>query len=488
MKRIKQYLSILIIAIIGGIVSVSLYKAFDNKNEGSFQVFDTAKMANYEIKKISIPDFDFVDVAELTTSTVVHIKTKVNQKREHSQSEERRRPSPFDFFEHFDFDAFSPPREGSGSGVIITSNGYIVTNNHVIDNADIIEITLFDNSVFRADVIGTDPNTDLALLKIEAVDLKPLRFGNSDNVRIGQWVLAVGNPFNLNSTVTAGIVSAKGRNINLLGGGSAIESFIQTDAAVNPGNSGGALINTKGELIGINTAIATRTGQYAGYSFAIPVNIVKKVVDDIMEFGEVQRGFIGVNIENVNAEIAGKLGLKNITGVYVAGLMEGGAAEKAGIKKEDVIVAIDEINIRSVPQLQEIVSSYRPGDKVNVTVVRGGKQKQFEIILRNRDGEVTLVTSDRERVRKLLGAEFEVVHEADKKNIEISHGAKITKLSNGKLKKAGVPEGFIISRINNNNIYTTADIYRIFTNHSGGVLIEGINPDGTKGYYGFGIE
>jgi Do/DeqQ family serine protease len=388
MTKIKQFFSTLGIAAIGGAISLGAYQFVTNDNEPSnTNPFADSKKVGYEIKNINIPTFDFAEVSALTTPTVVHIKVKAGVSE--SRGGRRARPSnPFDFFGE-EFDIPRGPSEGSGSGVIISDKGYIVTNNHVVADADEIEVVLNDKRSFKADVVGKDPNTDLALIKIQADGLSPVKIGNSDGVRVGEWVLAVGNPFNLNSTVTAGIVSAKGRNINLLGGNTAIESFIQTDAAVNPGNSGGALINSKGELIGINTAIASQTGSFAGYSFAVPVNIMNKVVKDFMEFGEVQRGFIGVQIREVDAELAKEKGLKEPKGVYVDALTPNGAADKAGIEKGDVIKSVDGKEINSVSSLQEYVGSHRPGDEVKVMLQRDGKDKEIGVILRNKDGKIT---------------------------------------------------------------------------------------------------
>jgi len=284
------------------------------------------------------------------------------------------------------------PGLSSGSGVIISPDGFIVTNNHVVDNASEIEVILYDNRSYEAEIIGTDPSTDLALIKVDERNLDFIKYGNSDDVKIGQWVLAVGNPFNLTSTVTAGIVSAKARNIGILRVENSlqIESFIQTDAAVNPGNSGGALVNLYGQLIGVNTAIATQTGSYSGYSFAIPVTLVKKVMDDLLEFGKVQRGLLGIRIADVNARLAEIEDLSVVKGVYVSQVNSNSAAEQAGIEPGDVIIKIDEVSVNNVAELQEIVARNRPGDKVTVHFIRNGKEKQTGAVLRNVDGNTTL--------------------------------------------------------------------------------------------------
>ena len=432
-----------------------------------------------------MPSFDFADVSEAVTPTVVHIKVKINPATSENDEKDQQQVIPFGPFGGFQFhNVPEGPEEASGSGVIISADGYIVTNNHVVKGADEIKVVLSDKKEYKADVVGTDPSTDIALIKIKADGLSPIKFGNSDNVRVGQWALAVGNPFNLTSTVTAGIISAKGRNIHLLSDKQSIESFIQTDAAVNPGNSGGALVNTQGELIGINTAIASQTGQYAGYSFAVPVNIVKKVVDDIKDYGEVQRGFIGVTIMDVDSKLADDKKLDKVAGVYVDGLMEGGAAEDAGIKKGDVILKADGKEVNSVPELQELVSSHKPGDKIDVLIDRNGKEKDIEVTLKNKDGKLGKVTSENTEIKKALGADFEMIGDGDKSKLKLDNGVKVASLGKGKLREAGIPEGFIITKIDRTAVFNANDIYRILADKKGGVLVEGYLPGGEKKYYG----
>ncbi|RYD77828.1 MAG: PDZ domain-containing protein, partial [Sphingobacteriales bacterium] len=360
---------------------------------------------------------------------------------------------------------------------------YIVTNSHVVKDANEIEVVLYDKRSFKADVIGVDPNTDMALIKINAEGLSPIKIGNSDEVRVGEWVLAVGNPFNLTSTVTAGIVSAKGRNIRLLGGGTAIESFIQTDAAVNPGNSGGALINSKGELVGINTAIATHTGQYEGYSFAVPVNIMKKVVEDFREFGEVQRGFLGVQIQDMTMKLAEEKGLDRPIGVLVEQLSEGGAASDAGIKKGDVITKVDGRIVNSVAELQEIVGRYRPGQEVKTTILRDKNEKELTVVLRNKDGKLGTVTSANSTLKKSIGASFENIKDADKSKLNIKNGVKVSAIDKGYFKNAQVPVGFIVTKVDKISVYSSSDIYKALDGKKGGILVEGYLPSGDKKYY-----
>lgn len=316
------------------------------------------------VSRSSIEPVNFTDAAEQSVGAVVHVMTTFRQQRYST------------IYEYF----FGTPRQqqapeamGSGSGVILSEDGYIVTNNHVIQNADEISVTLNDKRTFKARRVGTDPSTDIALLKIEAKDLPTLRFGNSDDLKVGEWVLAVGNPFNLTSTVTAGIVSAKARNINILQADMRIESFIQTDAAVNPGNSGGALVNTNGELIGINTAIASRTGSYAGYSFAVPSAIVEKVVADLREYGSVQRAVLGVQIADITSELQQRFNLSSLSGTLIAGVIQGSAADKAGLKPGDIITYVEGKPTNSVAEFQEIISRRRPGDEVTMQLLREKK-------------------------------------------------------------------------------------------------------------------
>ena len=426
---------------------------------------------------------DFKLAANNSLNSVVHINTETKRRK---LSEEEML-----FQQFYGSGNANRSQRGSGSGVIISKDGYIVTNNHVVENADYIKVILNDNREYKATVIGTDPSTDMAVLKIEESDLSPIVIGNSDEVEVGEWVLAVGNPFNLTSTVTAGIVSAKGRSINIMQNNSEnnifpIESFIQTDAAVNPGNSGGALVNAKGELIGINTAIASRTGSYSGYSFAVPVNIMKKVTTDMIKYGIVQRGFIGVGIQEMNQDLADKLEIGNTEGVFVNGLAEGGAAEEAGIRKGDVILKINSESIKSVPQLQEQVGRFNPGDKINVLVVRNGNEKSIPVTLRNHDGNTKMV--EKPKNDNLLGSSFVIPSETEMKRLRIANGVKIEKLGKGKLQKIGIKKGFIITRVDKQKVNSVEGLKKQLKKaEKEGVLIEGIYPNGIKAYYGIGM-
>ena len=362
-----------------------------------------------------------------------------------------------------------------------------------IADADELTVVLTDNRSYSAQVIGTDPTTDLALIKIDEEDLPFLSFANSDQVKIGEWVLAAGNPFSyLNSTVTAGIVSAKGRSIGILRNedGTSIESFIQTDAAVNPGNSGGALVDVDGNLIGINTAIASRTGNYVGYSFAVPSNIAKKVIEDLREYGAVQRGFLGVSIVGINAAVAKEFDLDLNQGVLVREVVEGGSAEEAGIEQGDIIVQVDEKRILRNSDLLSYIGRKRPGDQVNVVINRDGKEQSFEMTLKTRGGETKLVKAQRGEMFDQLGAEFKELTDEQLDELDISGGVQITKAFAGKLRQQGVKEGFVITRIANQPIRSLDDLREVLEDEQGGVLVEGIYPDepSEKQFYGIGLD
>lgn len=472
----RKSLSLLVLALLSGVTGAFVVKqteptrSISASQQASMPVNRTFTAANNSTT--GYPDFTYA--AEQTVHGVVHVKTYYAS-----------RMNSFDPFSLWGRPMNPQQQESSGSGVIITDDGFIITNNHVVENAEKVEVTLNDNRNFPAKVIGTDPSTDLALLKIEETKLPFIPYGNSDDLKVGEWVLAVGNPFNLTSTVTAGIVSAKGRNIGILPDQFKIESFIQTDAAVNPGNSGGALVNTRGELIGINSAIASNTGSYTGYSFAIPSNLVRKVIDDLAEFGNVQRGFIGVSIRDMDAKLAEEKGLKVTQGVYVSGLTEGGAAASAGITEGDIIVRVGEVAVNSTPQLQEQIGRFRPGDKVNLTVIRNGKEQPFILTLRNREGETNLVKN--EGPFNLLGATFENAGKEEKQRLGLQGGVKVTKLTSGKLLTSGVREGFIITSIDKKPVLNTEDLSNALKTKQGGVLLEGIYPNGLRAYYGFGL-
>jgi serine protease Do len=486
--NVKKVLGVLAIAIVGGLVALGVNKLFSSGSENqTFQDHQNAKFTLAE-KLADAPNLDFVSVAEVATPAVVHIKTTMKEVAGGSQQFR----SPFeDFFNGPMMPQQRGPQQATGSGVIIKKNGYIVTNNHVVENASKVEVVLDDKRTYIAEVMGTDPETDLALLKIEEDDLPFLNLGNSDALRVGEWVVAVGNPFNLTSTVTAGIVSAKGRNINLIrekGGDYAIENFIQTDAAVNPGNSGGALVNTAGELIGINTAIASQTGSFSGYSFAIPINLAKKIIKDLSDYGEVKRAILGVRIQDITQELADEKGLKDLNGVYIPSVAEGGAADKAGIKDGDVIIKINDIAVNKSSSLQEQISKYSPGEKVKIKLLRNGKEKEVEATLLSKDGEKEINTEVRREEKKVLGAEIENLSRDERLKLGVKNGVKVAKVGSGALKQKGIPTGFVITAIDKIPMYTTQDVEKALKDKSGAVLIEGVTANGDKEAYAIRLD
>ena len=488
-NNIKKIGSLLLVAIIGGLVALGLNKLVvpkSNETSEFFELHQNAKFTLAERMADTTLGGNFVLVSEVATPAVVHIKTMI------SSSNQMRQINPFEDF-------FGPgfgmpdqgPREASGSGVVIHSDGYIVTNNHVVEAADKVEVILNDKRSYIAEVLGVDPETDLALLKIEEENLPYLNLGNSDDLKIGEWVVAVGNPFNLTSTVTAGIVSAKGRNINLLrqqGGEYAIENFIQTDAAVNPGNSGGALVNTRGELIGINTAIASKTGSYSGYSFAIPINLAKKIITDLKDYGEVKRAILGVRIQDITQDLADEKGLKSLNGVFIPDVTDGGSADKAGVKSGDVILKIDDVFVNKSSDLQEQISQYHPGDKVSITLLRDNQEKVIEAELLSKTGEKEIVNDINREETKVLGAEIENISRDERLALKIRHGVKITKLGNGQLKSKGIPSGFVITHIDKMPMYSTSDVRKALKDKTGAILIEGVRENGDEEAYAIRIE
>lgn len=483
----KKIIVLFFAAVFGGVVSVGIYKVSEREDALQTTQWPTTQNQQAQPQASFVGGYsapqnvpDFTEAAEKTVHAVVHIKTEL-----------RRRNSIYDdFFSEFfgrPYHQYSQPVIATGSGVIITDDGYIVTNNHVVQNAEHLEVTLNDKRSYEAKIVGADPATDLALIKIDEKNLPFLTYGNSDDVKVGEWVLAVGNPFNLTSTVTAGIVSAKARNINILGSNTAIESFIQTDAPINPGNSGGALVNTNGELIGINAAIASNTGSYTGYSFAIPVNIVKKVVNDFINYGEIQRAYIGVTIRDIDAEFAQEENLDDLEGVYVVSVVDNSSAEDADIRPADIILEIDGVKINSATRLIESVAQHNPGNRISVIVKRDGKILRKDVLLKNRQNNFDVVTAEDAEVFDLLGASFEIPSDETKSKLGINYGMQIVELRRGMLMNKGVREGFIITEIDKSPIRSLEDIKNIIKDKRGGVLIEGVYPGGQRAYYAIGL-
>ncbi len=485
----KKLFSTLFVACLGGLVALSTARYFGSKEkDGVNQITNpfghqNVTLTNYTQNQSSGLNADFTNAAEKSVNAVVHIKTI---------SEQVNNLNYDPFAEWF----YGPQKrqqnysqEGSGSGVIISDDGYIVTNNHVVAGADKIEVVLNDRRTYTGEIVGADASTDVALIRIKEKNLPFLSYGNSELVRVGEWALAVGNPFNLESTVTAGIISAKGRSNILDVNKRPIESFIQTDAAVNPGNSGGALVNTNGELIGINTAIASNNGAYQGYSFAVPVNIVKKIVSDLVEFGMVQRAYFGVSIRDLDAKFAADKNIKLLKGVYVNGVTLGGSAEDAGIQEGDVITKIESSNVGSVSELQEQLSKYRPGDKINIVATRNNKEMNIAAVLKSLDNTTSLVKKSEvvKRSMTALGADFEEMTTEELAKLRINNGVKIKKLVAGKLLQVGIKEGFVITSIDKKKVSSTADITNLLENKTGTVLIEGFYPNGARAYYGFAL-
>jgi S1-C subfamily serine protease len=381
------------------------------------------------------------------------------------------------FLEWFFGERASQSFISTGSGVIY------VTNNHVIQNADAIEV-IHEKRTYNAELIGSDPSTDLAILKIDGNDLPNIKIGRSRDLEVGEWVLAVGNPFNLTSTVTAGIVSAKGRQINILRANFPIESFIQTDAAINPGNSGGALVNTKGELVGINTAILSKTGSYAGYGFAVPVDIVSKIVEDLIKYKEVQKAFVGAEVSDIDQQLGEELELDNWNGVIIQNLQQGGAADKGGLKEGDIIVRLNDQDINSKGEYEEVISYHSPGDRMDVLYKRGNRTDNTQIILTNVQGTTEIITREIYTSRR-LGADFEVVPKVERNLLKIDYGVRITKIRSGFIKRLSIEEGFIVTHINKVPIKDAESLVDILVKIRGRVYVEGVSKDGVRGYYSY---
>ena len=478
----KGILITLLSALAGGLTAYAVVKTMDRVPE--YEVSESqvhgAKSRTVNLSQDNWPDFTYA--AESAVDAVVYVKVTSTQTMQ-SQAPN----SIFDFFFGLPQQGAPQQRErvGSGSGVIIRQDGYIVTNNHVIDGATKIEVTLNNNQKYQATLVGTDPATDIALLKIDAQGLPVVPFGDSDKLRLGEWVIAIGSPYDLRSTITAGIVSAKGRSMPNYTGEFKIESFIQTDAAVNPGNSGGALVDKAGNLVGINTAIVSQTGSYTGYSFAVPVNIVKKIVYDLMDYGSVKRAILGITMQEIDDKIADELKLSSRNGVYIVEVSKSGAADKAGIKAGDVLVAIDSIRLTNSASVQEAVSRFSPGDKAVVTVIRDGKEKNMEVVFKGTSQENGTLSDDGSVA--FYGSSIKAADDETLKKFGLKSGVEIVELGPGKMMEAGATEGFIILYVNDHPVKTPEDVIEIVKKSKRTVFIEGVTPSGRTGYFGFGV-
>ena len=486
--------SIMTAVLLGGSVALGSYQLLTPRQEKTNILHEPSTvrqpihLANLTDATNHAEEPSFIHAAQIATPAVVHIKARYEAKVMRAP----RANTPFDqFFREFfgeEFDSGpkeykSQPQHASGSGVIIAADGYIVTNNHVIDGADQIEVILNDNRKYNAQLVGQDPNTDLALLRIKEKSLPYLQFGNSDTLRVGEWILAVGNPFNLTSTVTKGIVSAKARAIDMPREQNQmrIEAFIQTDAAVNRGNSGGALVNLKGELVGINTAIASNTGTFAGYSFAIPSSIVRKITDDLKKYGAVQRAILGISIKDVNADLAEKEGLKKVSGVYIVDVRKSSAAAEAGIQAGDVIVAVNGNEVKNTSQLHEQVARYKPNDKLRITFFRKDKERTVTVTLQRMEEGVQMVR--KKDTLEMGGATFENVEQATQKELGLTGGVRIKELKSGPWKQSGLQQGCIITAIDREPIEHLDQLVNVLNRKKGGVLVEGFSQNKAKIYH-----
>ncbi|MCR6638432.1 MAG: trypsin-like peptidase domain-containing protein [Sporocytophaga sp.] len=468
----KKFIPIIFIGFASGLAGSYTFGLFRESEPIIIQAStpENKVFASYKSQESINMNGDFVAASAQSTPSVVFIQTVgTGSYQNHSW---------FDWFFNGNSQISS-----SGSGVIFSDNGYIITNNHVIEKADKIEV-IHERRTYQAKVIGTDPSTDLAILKVEAEGLPAVKIGNSKNLQIGEWVLAVGNPFNLTSTVTAGIVSAKARNINVVNSQFPLESFIQTDAAINPGNSGGALVNSKGELVGINTAILSKTGSYTGYGFAVPVDIVVKVVKDLIKYGCVQKAFIGAEVSEVNTSVAEKHHLKDLSGVIVTYLQKDGAAEKIGLKKGDIILKLNDIPVNTRSEFEELLAYHNPGDKIKITFKTDSKLTDQAVTLTNREGTTAMLVKQ-VTTSQNLGASFETVSKVERDKLNIANGVKISGIKNGLIARMGLPEGFIITSINKVAINSPEELIEILEKIKGRVMIEGLSSNGGRSYYNF---
>lgn len=474
----KKLLSLVLVSALGGALTLGAYKLFFEKPSQANMVVEQ-KMPVLSTNYVSNPvvpieTADFTTISNKSVNAVVHVKNVSLASSDYNPL--------LKFFYGQSSGGERKMVVGTGSGVIISSDGYIITNNHVIEGAKKLEVTMNNRITYTAELIGTDESTDIALLKIDATDMPYLTIGDSDNLKVGEWVLAVGNPFNLTSTVTAGIVSAKARDINITNNNSKIESFIQTDAAVNPGNSGGALVNVQGELIGINTAISSQTGSYIGYSFAVPSNIAKKVIEDILEFGNVQRAYLGINYQELDGNIASDFGVSSSEGVIITRVIEHGAAMDAGLKANDVITKVDQVKIKKFSDLQGFLGSKRPGDLINVTVLRNESEKIIEVKLRNQFGKLEFGTKD---FSNYFIGELAPIPNRDANKFDIDYGMKIMRLNNKDLNQSyGIENGDIILSIEDEKVSTVNEVETLLKRYQNKdyVVMKMLTQQGKIGY------
>ena len=479
----KGIFTVLISVLLSGLTAYAVVKA--GKTDGV--PTDESNAAGVEYRTVNLADSDYPDftyAAESAVKAVVYVDVTVKARAQSSQIDP--------FFRFFFGDEYSTPQSremrGSGSGVIIRPDGYIVTNNHVVENATKISVTLNDNAEYEATVVGTDPATDVAIIKIDAQGLPTIPMGDSDALRLGEWVLAIGSPlsYNLRSTITAGIVSAKGRSMPSNSREFKIESFIQTDAAVNPGNSGGALVNKKGELVGINTAIISQTGSYSGYSFAVPVNIVRKVVDDLIDYGSVKRAVLGITMQPIDEKIAKELKLSSRDGVYIYEVLKGSAADKAGLKKGDVIVAIDDTQVNGGAAVQEKVNGYHPGDHATIRVIRDGKSMTFDVTFQGTASENGTVEED--GTTAFYGARLRPASPETLSRLSLKEGVEIVSVGPGKMQDAGAVEGSVIQWVNDVAVSKPSDVVSLAGKARRSVFIQGLDNGGKPFYIGFGKD
>ena len=483
MKR--GFLTVLLSVLAGGITAFAVVKATQPEPVAQSVVTTDENGTAVEYRTVNLAETDYPDftyAAESAVEAVVYVEVTVQRRQQYQNIDP--------FFRFFFGDEYAMPQQreakGSGSGVIIRPDGYIVTNNHVVDGATKIQVTLNNNQQYDATVVGTDPATDVAIIKVDATGLPTIPLGDSDKLRLGEWVLAIGSPLGvqLRSTITAGIVSAKGRSMPDYSGEFKIESFIQTDAAVNPGNSGGALVNKKGELVGINTAIVSQTGSYSGYSFAVPVNIVKRVVDDLIDFGSVKRAVLGISMGTVDKKIADEMKLSSVSGVYINEVSKGSAADKAGLRKDDVIIAIDGQKITDASSVQAKVAGYHPGDSADIAYIRDGKTAHVTVVFQAAaatNGEVAL-----DGTTEFYGAKLRAADPETLKSLNLKGGVEIVSLGSGKMADAGARAGSIIVYVNDKPVTKPEEVVAQAKKAPRAVYVEGVDKNGRAFYFGFG--